>query len=64
MSKKTVYCVTGDYGIEFASDNEKEAKNFIAAEIAGEGYGGEPADPDYYYIQTMTEDELDALPEV
>lgn len=63
MSKK-MYCVVGEYGIEYASDNEQEAKQFIADEEAGTGYGDEPAIPNTYYITTMTEDELNALPEV
>lgn len=62
-SKRTMYCVVGEYGIEFASDKRKESENFIAAEEAGEGHGDEPAPVDYYYITTMTKAELHALPE-
>lgn len=63
-SKQIMYCVVGEEGIEFTSESEQEAKQFIADEVAGVGHGGEPADEDYYYITTMTKAELDALPEV
>lgn len=59
-----MYCVVGEEGIEFASENHEEAKKFVADEIAGVGHADEPVDPDYYYITTMTKEELDALPEV
>jgi hypothetical protein len=65
MSKNDpiMYCAVGDYGIEYSSENEHEAKEFIDNEIAGIGYGDEPSDPDYYHIITMTKSELEALPE-
>lgn len=63
MSKKIVYCAEGSYGIEFFSKDENEVKAWIYDEIIGIGNSDNPVPKDYYQILSMTEDELNNLPE-
>ena len=57
MEKK--YCAYGEEGIEFVADTEEEVQKWIDEFTASEGI-----EKEYYQITSMTQDELDALPEV
>ena len=60
----TVWCASGEEGIEFSSESKKEVEDWIADEVAGEGNSDEPMSEDYYQLVSMTRRELEALPEV
>lgn len=60
----TVFCASGEEGIEFSSENEQEVRDWVATEVAGEGNADEPVEEDYYQIISMTKRELETLPEV
>lgn len=64
MSKIVEYGAVGEEGCEFTAKTREEVQKFIDAEIAGEGHGDEPCDPDYYYIYGYTQKELDEMVEV
>lgn len=61
---KIKYCAVGEEGIEFVADTEKEVQDWIDEEVAGTGNSTEPMPDDFYQIETHTQAELDAMPEV
>ena len=60
----TVWCASGEEGIEFSSEKKEEVEDWIADEVAGEGNSDDPVSEDYYQLISMTRRELESLPEV
>lgn len=58
-SKRIVYCAQGEEGIEYSDFSKRKLQQWIDEQTSDEDV---PAG--YYQIVTMTEAELDALPEV